>query len=377
LIKFPKTQKNNFLLFFFAVICIYLALYFVSTRSESAIESEGYFQLVENASLPILLADQKQQFSLQIGALIRSTPIAQVRIFGTNGELLFRVQNTVSSNKTSGFTTLSKPLLFEGTEEALLEVDIRSNKKTDTWLTKLWLAIPAAVTGLAFVAIATFLQRHAPPRDADAAASGKNALSVNAPSQTEITSSFHDHLTNNAHLILATRILLPANSFDAPSELLTERLDQLSETICGMAKIYGAEPISVAANSLIFVLEGAINKQLAHQATMLCWGLTQIANEQPQQKDLQLSVQSYVIDPTNLTAQSKTQLAYWTELDTFCTSGNAAEAYLSKPVDKLINPESFELTTGKNKLLLITSASDAIKKLWRNQRLQLDKKNEH
>ena len=374
MITFQKTLKNNFLLFFFAATCIYLALYFVSVRSETNIGSEGYFTLIENASLPILLTDQRQQFNLQIGALIQNTPVTQIRIFDTQGELLFRVQNTASGDNTNGSTTLRKPLLFEGTAAAILELDIQSNQreKINTWPNELWLAIIAGISALTIVATAIFLQRKLAQSDTYGVNDGDDA----SP-ETEITPALRNHLTSSAHLILVARVLFPTDRSDASGDSLTEYLNELCKTICGMAKIYGAKPMSISANTLVFVIEGPINKQLTRQATMLCWGITQLTEENTQHKGLKPSIQSYIVSPTNLKTQPKQSLAYWTELDVFCSSDHATEAYISEPINNKLDRVSFNLAAEKNQLLRIVSVSDTIKKLWRNQRLQLDKKNEH
>lgn len=372
MIAFLNTHKNNLLLFFVAFICSFVALHVGSAQSEKNTGVEGYFQLVENASLPILLADQRQQFNLQVGALIHDTPIIQVRIFDTEGELLFRVQNT-ASNQIEGTATISNPLLFEGAAEGLLEVDINDQQETGSWLLSVWRVILATFISLAVTLSAFFLQRFSATKTLpdDTANAGSE------PSRESAFSEVEKLPLGNSHLILVARTLLPANSFDTPDHSLPERLNQVSETVFGMAKIYGAKPISVTANNLIFVLEGAANAQIVHQATMFCWGLTQIANEQSQSTKPDLAIQSYVVDPSSLNAKPEQKLSYWTELDALCASGHAADAFLSRSLVDHIDVSSFELNSSKKELMRIRGASEAIQKLWRNQRRQLDKKNEH
>ena len=373
LIAFLTTHKNNFLLFFVAFICSFIVLHISSAQSEKNSDLEGYFQLVENASAPILLADQRQQFNLQIGALIRNTPIAQVRLFDTEGELLFRVQNTAAGNTTEGVTRMSNPLLFEGVVEGLLEIDIQSSQEVDSWLPLVWRGFFATCIALMVAMSSVVLQNKQ---------AAKNMLTRTASAtdenSKELVFSVAETLSkSNPHLILVMRTLLPANSFDTPDHSLSERLDQVSRIVFGMAKIYGAKPVSITANNLIFVLEGTVNRQAVHQATMFCWGLTQIANEHHQGAKPGLAIQSYVVDSESLNTDPEQQLSYWTELDAVCASGHAADAFLSGALAKHIDSSSFELRPGKKELVRIGEASDGIQKLWRNQRLQLDKKNEH
>lgn len=366
MIEITKSPKTLLVFFLCFSIAAFTLVQLAGKKNHSETNLNGYFQLVENASLPILLADQKEQFSLQIGALVQDTPVIQVRIYDKAETLLIRVQNSSAQTAQEEIITLRNPLLFEGSTAGFLEIDL-DPKVAYSGAGILGAFLVAVLLSLiSTAALFLFSASERAITSGDISPSPSPNPTTDPLENQQATESAAEALAN-PHLLVVVKTLPPAQIPDETS--LLQQVSSLSETISEMARIYAAEPLSTAANNMAFTIRGGTDKQSLRQATMLCWGLAELTAESTE-PECDMEIQSFVLNPRDLSSNNRPSLNYWTEIDMRCKVGRTAGAFIAKSLTDGVDSASFELTPSGGDFLRISDATSSIKKLWQNQRAQ-------
>lgn len=355
LIEIVKKQKTLLIVFIGSLILSFAALKGSLSAYTDKPNFDGYFQLVENASLPILLSNQKERFNLQIGALVQGTPILQVRIFDNAENLQFRVQNTTDHESSTTPITIANQIFFENNSVGVLEIDIDSTAaQSSSSQTKISFCF-----ALLIAVLITALSKVLPVKHVRPAATRQHKNHEQETIKSDIS------LLDSQLLLVRVK-----NSSNSSREDIAA-LGELSAKICQISDLYNAELVSTGINTLVFKLNGSEEKYGAHQAAILCWGLVQLGNEEPNGHGLsQMSVECYALSSLELSSPPKISFALLSELGEKCPPGKASGAYLSELLAENADSRSFELTPTTQSFVKITGTSSAIKKLWKNQRLQ-------
>ena len=322
--------------------------------------------MVENVSLPIFLAENRDQFNLQIGALIQTTPIYQVRIYDNSNALLFRVQNTSEAPKETN--TLSDQLYLEESAVGRIEVDLVSVESYAHIYRALFSAIVSAM-------FATLAQRYLSARISDKSGithtnSATNLTEASGNAAVDQTHNAADENIFNTALLEKPGVLIIVRSMphstDASAE--DEPREKTLNTVLEIAALYDIEIINRRKHSIALLLDGLPNGQNCQRAMVFSWGITQLADEQSANGEKYTGIQTHVFDNQELDTE-ETLEDFWSNVESMITNMQDLGVFFSGALESKVDKTLFGLRPHTDHLVQVISASETIQKLWSNQRL--------
>ena len=354
---FSRSHQQKIALILGLVVVAFLVFQTAPRNAPSDGQQETIVQIVENTTIPILLAGSSEQHHLQLNAIIQRTPVAQIRLFELSDNMLLRVQNGAIAIDDPSIRTVSRNVAFEGNVIGRFEVDIRQTHADNQSAYRLWsLAVTLGLGGL--LTLILFWTQWTSASTAEA----ENTITA-ADDDPHARPNTPTHVsTQHEGLLIAIKV---GSAFTGPAatEAFVDRIERLAD-------IYDTELVSTAPQRLLLRIHGKPNYQRIQQALVLSWGLTQLIEEPFFNGHPAPTLSVGIVDGRELQPHVASSYAYWNAVESMLQDISTGKASIQTPLAKKVDGNSFDISTGDD-WSEIQEASGAIRRLWERQKANI------